>query len=348
MSTITNGSFAFSSAYKRAGYFSYDAFGNLVEQAKDNDVPTAYLWGYNNLYPVAKVYGASYGAALSFVNQATLQNMAVSDATVRNQVDLVRNGLSSAMVTSYTYKPMVGLTSEADVNNRVTYYEYDGLGQTSLVKDNDGNIVKNFKYNYGLGTAPPGSFQSLFYNAGQSGNFTKQNACNGGTYLPSITYTVPYGKYVSYLSQAAANSMAIQDLNTNGQTMANNLPCLYGNSLYRPFIQKNDCLETQGPGNIIRYTVSAGTFKAATQAEADQMAHDDALINGQTYANTYAGCLCGAEGQMYINGICETGQRINIGTYFENGQWRCVYYYQFSDRYTQTYESYSSSPCPVY
>jgi YD repeat-containing protein len=51
-------------------------------------------------------------------------------------------------MTTYTYEPLVGMTSQCDARNTITYYEYDALGRLTLVRDQDGNIIKTFKYNY--------------------------------------------------------------------------------------------------------------------------------------------------------------------------------------------------------
>ena len=55
---------------------------------------------------------------------------------------------AEAMMTTYTYKPSVGITSETDPSGRIIFYEYDGFGRLKTVKDEDGNILKEHKYNY--------------------------------------------------------------------------------------------------------------------------------------------------------------------------------------------------------
>jgi len=62
--------------------------------------------------------------------------------------DDVRIYPSDAQMTTCTYEPLIGMTSQCDVNNKFGYYEYDGLGRLKLIKDQDGNILKTFDYNY--------------------------------------------------------------------------------------------------------------------------------------------------------------------------------------------------------
>jgi len=63
-------------------------------------------------------------------------------------IDELRLYPSTAQMTTYTYSPLIGMTTVCDVDNRVTYYNYDGLERLKWVKDQDGNIIKTFQYHY--------------------------------------------------------------------------------------------------------------------------------------------------------------------------------------------------------
>ncbi len=55
--------------------------------------------------------------------------------------------LGSTMYT-YTYDPLVGITTECNENNRIIYYAYDNLGRLKVIKDQEGRILKQMDYQF--------------------------------------------------------------------------------------------------------------------------------------------------------------------------------------------------------
>lgn len=127
----------------------YDNTGNIQEQSKTNDINEVYIWGYNELYPVAKIIGSTYQAAVSYIDPAVIRNPQ-NDVQLRTELDKIRTGLkgTNALVSTYTYKPLVGVTSETDPSGKIMYYEYDNVGRLLLVKDQNGKILKHYSYQY--------------------------------------------------------------------------------------------------------------------------------------------------------------------------------------------------------
>ncbi len=265
-------------------------------------------------------------------------------------IDELRLFPVDAQMTTNTFAPLLGITSQCGVNDQIVYYEYDGYNRLVNVRDCDNNIIKNFRYNFGLGASIASSPTSIFYNGTLQASFSK-NGCPIGSVPTSVVYTVPYGKYVSSIDQATADGKAQAEITANGQSNANTYgQCLFYNASTSGFAFKNDCLPSQGNGSRVVYTVPAGRYSSTIdQATVDAMAAADVTANKQTFANTYGTCSCAAEGQKYIGNNCTTGTRYNRSTtQLANGQWQCVYYYQFSDgTFSQDYTSISSSACPI-
>jgi YD repeat-containing protein len=83
-----------------------------------------------------------------YVHKVTGQS--VITLTGSGHIDELRLYPSTAQMTTYTYSPLAGMTSQTDVGNRVTYYTYDGLGRLKRIRDQDYNILKTYEYQYQL------------------------------------------------------------------------------------------------------------------------------------------------------------------------------------------------------
>ncbi|MND36556.1 hypothetical protein D3C80_272140 [compost metagenome] len=68
--------------------------------------------------------------------------------TTTQYVDDIRVYPFDAQMTSYTYDPLVGMTSATDVKGQTAFYEYDEFGRLKYIKDADGFILKDHTYNY--------------------------------------------------------------------------------------------------------------------------------------------------------------------------------------------------------
>ena len=64
-------------------------------------------------------------------------------------IDEVRLYPALAQMTTYTYDALFRLAATCSANNTVSYYEYDSFNRLVDLKDQYGNIIKAFEYNYG-------------------------------------------------------------------------------------------------------------------------------------------------------------------------------------------------------
>ncbi len=63
-------------------------------------------------------------------------------------IDELRLYPKGSLMTTYTYIPLAGMTSQCDAGNKITYYEYDSLGRLLQVKDEKRRILKTNTYQY--------------------------------------------------------------------------------------------------------------------------------------------------------------------------------------------------------
>ncbi|WPV67048.1 DUF5977 domain-containing protein [Chitinophaga sp. LS1] len=194
---------------------------------------------------------------------------------------------SAAQMSTYTYNPLIGMSSKSDEGNHTLYYEFDGMNRLRLIRNKDRNILKMYCYNYA------GEIDqcdgAVYYNNYQSKNFNK--ACSwGGSAV--VTYVVEAGRYSSRVSVADANAKALADINQNGQTYANAMgDCSYylSEQMEDTFYNQNCSSSTKLP---IIYRLPAGTDTSTiSQSDANAKAEAKFTALGQAYANQNGQCL---------------------------------------------------------
>jgi YD repeat-containing protein len=195
----------------------YDSKGHIQQYTGKNEIVNSIIWGYNYQYPVAKIVGATYAEATAELTGSVAALQSMDGQTLRNELNHIRTGLPAAQVTTYTYKPLIGITSITDPNNKINTYEYDAFNRLLVIRDQDSNAVKKNAYSYAVPDSTTGL--TIYYNVDTSQTLTC-STCESGFTGTSVTYTVPAGRYTSLISQADANAQAVADIATYGQDYA--------------------------------------------------------------------------------------------------------------------------------
>lgn len=136
-------------AYELYGSYTTPEKHKLLQYRDKSGVINSIVWGYGGQYPVAKISGKGYNEAISQsgIDLLIVNNTQTSDIAMRSELNKLRQ-LQGCFIITYTYKPLVGQTSETDPRGRTTYYEYDNMNRLSVVKDHDGKVIKKICYNY--------------------------------------------------------------------------------------------------------------------------------------------------------------------------------------------------------
>jgi YD repeat-containing protein len=139
----------------------FGEYGNIQEFEKNDGISTAYIWSYNNQYPVIKAENVDYDTLLDAVESAAgttdletywadLGDITTDNTTWNTFNETLRKdeSLSDVLISTYTYEPLIGMTSHTDPTGRTSYYDYDDFGRLEYIRNQDYNIVKKLVYNY--------------------------------------------------------------------------------------------------------------------------------------------------------------------------------------------------------
>lgn len=126
--------------------FTYYPNGNLKTAQRPDGPTTVYIWGFDDLYPVARLENTLYSDIENL--SAFGPNFDLGENGLSPTQDQQLRGLPNAMVTIYTYAPSIGLTSIKDPRGYITNYIYDQYNRLKEVRDEFNNIVEDYKYHY--------------------------------------------------------------------------------------------------------------------------------------------------------------------------------------------------------
>ncbi|MDQ1803093.1 RHS repeat domain-containing protein [Chryseobacterium sp. CKR4-1] len=134
----------------------YDAFGNVLQLTSKSGVPVSLVYGYNNTLLIAKVEGITYDqlTALNIIQpiiNASLND--ISDPSTEpafiTAFDTFRKNqnLKQYNITTYTYDPLIGVTTETSPAGVRKNYQYDNANRLIKITDRTGNTLQEFKNN---------------------------------------------------------------------------------------------------------------------------------------------------------------------------------------------------------
>lgn len=140
---------------------SYTSNGNPLEVTTKDNLHTVYLWGYGDRYLIAEIKNATLEQVEQAVSSVFGCNITTLTAATTPDIEKLsalrsHTSLSDAHVSTFTYKPLVGVTSITDPSGKTVYYEYDPLGRLqekyyyegNVIQTSNKRILQEYEYHY--------------------------------------------------------------------------------------------------------------------------------------------------------------------------------------------------------
>lgn len=146
-------------------YDTYNSNNRITQVHNHLNYNVAYYWGYNQSHPIVKVENSTSSIVENAVPLSVPSGfssveemlMGLGRLTTANQRAALKNfnnslrsnaNLKDALVTTYTYFPTVGMTSQTNPQGETVYFYYDAFNRLEHVKDAEGNVLNHNEYHY--------------------------------------------------------------------------------------------------------------------------------------------------------------------------------------------------------
>jgi YD repeat-containing protein len=92
------------------------------------------------------VYSAISTATITDIQNKS--NLANNEANLITALNALRIAFPNAMITTYTYKPSIGLSTVTDPKGDTMNFIYDDFNRLKEVRDKNNNILSENEYRY--------------------------------------------------------------------------------------------------------------------------------------------------------------------------------------------------------
>lgn len=313
LSSISAGSLIYNSAYKLSGSFNFLSNGALLEQSKNLDVPTAYIWHYDYRHPAAEIVNGNTGK-VAYTSFETDENGGWSTIA----------GLSANRVTStaftgkYSYNLISGnsITFTSLQTTRQFVVSYWSNNGAVTITPNTGTAVlttgtSDRGWTYYEHLLPAGA-SSVTISAAVTRNIDelrlhpKDALMTTYTYEPGVgilSQCSPTGETRHFSYDGLGRLLFIKDreaailesytynFGTDMSQVAGSAQTLFYNDPQQGSYTKTGCPVGTEPTTEI-YKVPYGRYASAVNtAAANTQSTTDVTNNGQAYAQSVGKCL---------------------------------------------------------
>lgn len=281
--------------YTNKKYNLYDDSGNLLEYQIGDNPPEVLIYGYNDSYVIAKIKNISYNdVPYSLIQELKdLSNLDIDEISETNFINALNNFrdnpiFNNSTLETFTYDPLIGVSSYTDPKGIISYYSYDDMNRLKYLKDQNGNILKEFCYNNKLQpsdcalaaiplTKPTGLTKTG--STSSSINFSWEPVTGASGYQifkngAFVSTSINTSGSISGLLSATSYNIQILAFNENGESPLSDVVTMSTQQSYT-----NRGTVTNRTGR----TISAGTMKIFANGSQMASLNLPALADGESF-----------------------------------------------------------------
>ena len=125
--------------------YDWDALGNMRSRTYPDKSKEFLFWGYNGRFLLFRLLGADYASLRGPVGNK-LDDLSITPASA-DYSDLKSSLEDYGLLSSFEYKPMIGLSESVSPCGEKYLYDYDDCNRLAYIKMPPYGILKKFEYN---------------------------------------------------------------------------------------------------------------------------------------------------------------------------------------------------------
>ena len=132
-------------------YHEYDETGKPIDASLAEGTHESYVWGYDGDYLVAKISNVPYANLdNNLVSEVHTKSSTGTESELLTALSNLRNDVNAlgGLMTSYTYLPMVGVSTITDPRGNTVQYVYNNQNKLEYVLDSDDKVLSKNDYQY--------------------------------------------------------------------------------------------------------------------------------------------------------------------------------------------------------
>ena len=139
-------------------YYDKSSFSLAKASLNSSSNYTVTYWSKNGSYTISgtqtgypkSLHSLSHGGATWTLYEHLITGETTITVSGSGAIDELRLHPQKAFMATYAYTPLIGINTQCDANNRLSFYEYDSFGRLTVIRDQNSNILKKYEYKYVL------------------------------------------------------------------------------------------------------------------------------------------------------------------------------------------------------
>lgn len=134
--------------------YTYDSLGHIIQIDYAGTPLVAYIWGYNNTYPIIEGKGITHAQICAAATASGITSNDITSGSIDSKTKIaemaqsIRSEYPDKEVLTLCYRPLIGIMDAVNAAGVSTIFNYDNTGRLSEIRDFNQFLIEKYNYKY--------------------------------------------------------------------------------------------------------------------------------------------------------------------------------------------------------